>query len=186
MSTDALTECRVKSYELLKKAIVEKGFVKQVPQNGRPGQSTVYQWARPPRSASGTGSRNPLDLVERLIQVADIEGKIEIANWVCFAAGGFFILAPSTEERNTSEFLKHYSQLIQEYSTMVQTLAKTAEDGIIEPHEAKQIREAWKKIQSTTECYVQLCEHGEFDLKEKERTRQDAKIQVLPSSASAG
>jgi hypothetical protein len=174
MTPNALSLHRVASHELLREVLVDGDCMKQFDESTSPARSTVYQWTRPLRP-KGTGSRNPLDNAEAVIRAAKPEGKARIAHWICLAAKGFFIPGPDPEHRDTSELFKHSSQLIQEFAQMIETLAETARDGKIEPHEAKEIRRAWQKIQSTTEFYVRQCESGEFDPERKNKEKEKSK-----------
>jgi hypothetical protein len=166
------TSHRLKSHELLQHVL--QPHMKEFDATTKPARSTVYQWTRPP-PPKGTGSRNPLDGVESLMQFADAQGKTEIAQWVCLAAHGFFIPGANPEHHDNPQLLRHSTQLIQEFAKMIETLAETARDGKIEPHEARDIRKAWQRIQSTTEFYVRECESGRFDVR---RAVEQNKIQT--------
>ena len=148
----------MQSYELLRE-VFENKTPKQVAADLGLSLSMVYKWAEPPNHASGSGTGNPLDRIEALLQST---GDHRLVQWICQRAGGFFILNP----KNTPH--PHYlipatNQIVQEFADLLHVIAKaTADDTITQP-ESKEIRARWEELKTVTEGFVACCEKGNFD-----------------------
>lgn len=147
----------MQSYELLRE-VFENKTPKQVAADLGLSLSMVYKWAEPPNHAAGSGTGNPLDRIEALLQST---GDHRLVQWICQRAGGFFILNP----KNTPH--PHYlipatNQIVQEFADLLAVIAKaTADDKITQP-EAKEIRARWEELKTVTEGFVACCEEGNF------------------------
>ncbi|HTQ50619.1 MAG TPA: helix-turn-helix domain-containing protein, partial [Candidatus Acidoferrales bacterium] len=80
----------MQSYELLRE-VFEKKTPKQVAADLGLSLSMVYKWAEPPTNAAGSGTGNPLDRIEALLNST---GDHRLVQWICQRAGGFFIQNP--------------------------------------------------------------------------------------------
>jgi hypothetical protein len=146
------------SYELLRE-VFDKKAPKQVATDLGLSLSMVYKWAEPPNHASGSGTGNPLDRIESLLQST---GDNRLVQWICQRAGGFFIQNP----RNIPE--PHYlipatNQIVQEFADLLNVIANAAHDNRVTSGEAKQIRARWEELKSVTEGFVAACEQGNFE-----------------------
>ena len=80
----------MESHELLRE-IFEKKTPKEVSADLELSTSMIYKWAQPPPDDAGSGTANPLDRIEALMQST---GDSRLVQWICQRAGGFFILNP--------------------------------------------------------------------------------------------
>ena len=128
--------------------------------------SMIYKWAEPPDVAAGSGSTNPLDRIEALLQCTNDR---RIVQWICQRAGGFFILNPKTTRPHPLFLIPATNEIVQEFADLLAVIATAAADNHITQKEAKQIRERWEELKSVTETFVTCCEDGSFSaLKQKQ------------------
>jgi hypothetical protein len=147
----------MQSYELLRE-IIDKKSPKQVAADLGLSPSMIYKWAEPPNNAAGSGTVNPLDRIESLLQST---GDHRLVQWICQRAGGFFILNP----KNTPH--PHYlipatNQIIQEFADLLHAIASATTEEKITRAEAGQIRARWEELKTATEGFVACCEEGDF------------------------
>jgi len=148
----------MQSYELLRE-VFEKKTAKQVAADLGLSLSMVYKWAEPPNHAAGSGTGNPLDRIQALLQST---GDHRLVQWICQRAGGFFILNP----KNTPH--PHYlipatNQIVQEFADLLAVIANATADDRITKAEAAQIRARWEELKTVTEGFVAGCEEENFD-----------------------
>lgn len=160
------------SYELLRE-VFDKKATKQVAADLGLSLSMVYKWAEPPNHASGSGTGNPLDRIEALLQST---GDNRLVQWICQRAGGFFILNP----KNTPH--PHYlipatNQIVQEFADLLAVIATATADEKITQAEAKQIRARWEELKTVTEGFVACCEEGNFGAIRESHNKRLAAIQ---------
>jgi hypothetical protein len=104
----------------------------------------------PPDHAAGSGTSNPLDRTEALLQST---GDHRLVQWICQHAGGFFILNP----KNTPHphfLIPATNQIVQEFADLLAVIATTAADSQITQTESKQIRARWEELKTVTESFV--------------------------------
>ena len=145
------------SYELLRE-VFDKKAPKQVAGDLGLSLSMVYKWAEPPDHAAGSGTGNPLDRIEALLQST---GDHRLVQWICQRAGGFFILNP----KNTPHphfLIPATNQIVQEFADLLAVVAKAADDNQVTQAESKQIRARWEELKTVTEGFVVCCEEGNF------------------------
>jgi len=145
------------SYELLHE-VFDKKAPKQVAADLGLSLSMVYKWAEPPDHAAGSGTSNPLDRIEALLQST---GDHRLVQWICQRAGGFFILNP----KNTPHphfLIPATNQIVQEFADLLAVIATAAADSQITQAESKQIRARWEELKTVTEGFVVCCEEGNF------------------------
>jgi hypothetical protein len=145
------------SYELLHE-VFDKKAPKQVAADLGLSLSMVYKWAEPPNHAAGSGTGNPLDRIEALLQST---GDQRLVQWICERAGGFFILNP----KNTPHphfLIPATNQIVQEFADLLAVIATAAADNQINQPESKQIRARWEELKTVTEGFVACCEAGDF------------------------
>ncbi len=150
------------SYEVLKRAI-DAADVKSVAATLRLSTALVYKWcqARDPDDPGAGGVRNPLD---RLADVVHATGDVNVVNWLCHEAGGFFVPNPAeTADDRDAELLNRTQRLVMEFSQLLTTVTRAIEDdGVIEPAEADRIRQAWELLKSSAEAFTLACECGRY------------------------
>jgi len=151
------------SYEVLKQAIEAVG-VKSVAGTLRLSPALVYKWCqqRDPDDPDTGGARNPLD---RLADVVGATGDVNVVNWLCHEAGGFFVPNPAEAvvDRDT-ELLSRTQRLVMEFSELLSEVTRAIEDdGLITPGEADRIRHAWELLKNSGEAFTSACERGLYD-----------------------
>lgn len=161
----------MESHEVLRRAF-QKTSPKAVASELGISLSLVYKWAEK-QSDDGSGSRNPLD---RLMKVIELSGDPGIIEWLCQQNGGYFV--PNPNRRHPAKgILPATHEIIGQFSDLLSRISDAAADHSIDPKEAKDIREVWDRLKSYTESFVRCCEQGDFD--------QMKKIPV-PSQGAAG
>jgi hypothetical protein len=147
----------MQSYELLREVFDQKA-PKQVAADLGLSLSMVYKWAEPPDHASGSGTANPLDRIEALLQST---GDHRLVQWICQRAGGFFIRNP--KDIPYPHFLiPATNQIVQEFADLLAVIATAAADNQITSAESKEIRARWEELKTVTEGFVACCEEGNF------------------------
>jgi hypothetical protein len=148
----------MQSHELLRE-VFQRCSPKQVAANLGLSLSMIYKWAEPGDTASGSGSTNPLDRVDALIQCTD---DPRLVQWICQRAGGFFIRNPKTTNPHPSYLIPATNEIVQEFADLLAVVASAAADNQISEKESKQIRARWEELKSVTETFVACCEEGNF------------------------
>lgn len=148
----------MESHEVLKEAL-RKTSPKAVAADLGVSLSLVYKWAEKP-SDNGSGSRNPLD---RLQQIIELSGDTGIIEWLCRRQGGSFVRDPETVPREQGHLFERTQQIIGQFSSLLQGIAEAVEDHSVTKQEADQIRQCWDKLKSEGETFVRACEAGYFE-----------------------
>ena len=149
----------MQSHELLRE-VFHDGSAKQVAADTGLSLSMVYKWAEPREADAGSGSTNPLDRVEALINSTN---DPRIAQWICQRSGGFFIKNPKAQWPHPYQVIPATNQIVQEFADMLGVIAEAAGDNHINKTEAKAIRARWEELKSVTEGFVRCCEEGNFN-----------------------
>jgi len=154
----------MQSHELLRE-MFQKCSPKQVSAKLGLSLSMIYKWAEPADTTAGSGSTNPLDRIDALIQCTD---DPRLVQWICQRAGGFFIQNPKTTNPHPAFLIPATNEIVQEFADLLAVVADAAHDNQITQKESQQIRARWEKLKSVTETFVACCEEGNFrTLKEK-------------------
>ena len=148
----------MQSHELLRE-VFQQCSPKQVAAELGLSLSMIYKWAEPGDPAAGSGSTNPLDRIDALIQCTN---DTRIAQWLCQRAGGFFIRNPKTTHSHPSYLIPATNEIVQEFADLLAVVASAAADNHITGKESEQIRARWEKLKSVTESFVACCEQGNF------------------------
>jgi hypothetical protein len=150
------------SHEVLKQAADRIG-VKALAATLKLSPALVYKWCQEydPDDPDTSGTRNPLD---RLADVLDATGDMEVVNWLCQRAGGFFVPNAEIGVRDFStDMLMGTQRLVKEFSDMLEEVSRSiANDGIIEAREADRIRRHWEALKRVAEAFVVAGEAGAF------------------------
>jgi hypothetical protein len=151
-----------RSDEVLKQA-AEKIGVKALAAELKLSPALVYKWCQPfdCDDPDSSGTRNPLD---RLAQIHQLTGDMEVVNWLCQQAGGFYTPNPEVDVKSYhTELLMGTQQLVKEFSDMLEEVSRSiADDGVIAPAEAARIRRHWETLKRVAETFVVCGESGLF------------------------
>jgi hypothetical protein len=155
----------MQSHELLRE-VFQKCSAKHVAAKLGLSLSMIYKWAEPGDPTAGSGSTNPLDRVDALIQCTN---DPRLVQWICQRAGGFFIRNPKTTHPHPAYLIPATNEIVQEFADLLAVVAAAAADNQITDKESKQIRARWEELKSVTETFVACCEQGNFRaLREKQ------------------
>lgn len=146
------------SHELLRE-VFQDTSPKQVAADLGLSLSLIYKWAEPADTVTSSGSANPLDRIERLLQST---GDRRLVQWICGRAGGFFIANPKTTKAHPEFLIPVTNQIVQEFADLLSVIAAAAADNQISAKEAVKIRARWEDLKSVTEGFVACCEEGNF------------------------
>ena len=151
-----------RSNEVLKEAADRIG-VKALAADLRLSPALVYKWCQPyePDNPDSSGARNPLD---RLADVVEATGDVDVVNWLCQRVHGFFTPNPKVDAKHLDiELLMGTQRLVKEFSDMLEEVSRSiADDGVIELAEAGRIRRHWETLKRVAEGFVVAGESGLF------------------------
>ncbi len=147
----------MESHEVLKEAL-KKTSPKAVAADLGVSLSLVYKWAEKPTD-NGSGSRNPLDRLQQIIELSQDTGIIE---WLCRQQGGSFVRDPEVNPQEESHVFQRTQQIIGQFSSLLQGISSAVEDHSVCEKEADGIRQCWDKLKSEAETFVRACEAGHF------------------------
>jgi hypothetical protein len=148
----------MESHEVLRNAFA-KTSPKAVASDLGISLSLVYKWAEK-QSEDGSGSRNPLD---RLIKIIELSEDLRIVEWLCQQTGGYFVRNPKSSCQKGFQVLPATNEIVGQFSVLLQQISTAALDHSISKKEAKEIRECWDKLKSYAEGFVRCCEEGDYD-----------------------
>lgn len=148
----------MESHEVLRNAFA-KTSPKAVASDLGISLSLVYKWAEQ-QSEDGSGSRNPLD---RLMKIIELSGDLRIVEWLCQQTGGYFVRNPKSSCQKGFQVLPATNEIVGQFSVLLQQISTAALDHSISKKEAKEIRECWDKLKSYAEGFVRCCEEGDYD-----------------------
>ena len=147
----------MKSHQIIKESCKKRG-IKTVASELGVSTSLLYKWSQPPE-ASGSGSKNPLDRIIKLIQAANDPNMIE---WICEQSGGYFVRNPESEEEKNYAVMPATNEIVSQFSALLSEISEAAQDNTIANNESKRIRKVWDALKSFTEGFVSCCEKGDF------------------------
>ncbi|MEM0969013.1 MAG: phage regulatory CII family protein [Verrucomicrobiota bacterium] len=148
----------MESHEVIKSALARTS-PKAVAAELGVSLSLVYKWAQP-NTDLGSGSRNPLDRIRELMELT---GEPRIIQWLCQQAGGHFVENPERRSSEDSyEVAPATTEIVHQFSELLQAITKAAEDRSINKDESDEIREIWDQLKTFTEGFVLCCEEGDF------------------------
>lgn len=148
----------MESHEVLRNAFA-KTSPKAVASDLGISLSLVYKWAEK-QSDDGSGSRNPLD---RLLKIIELSDDLRIVEWICQQTGGYFVRNPKSSCEKGFQVLPATNEIVGQFSALLQEISEAAIDHTITKQEAKDIRECWDKLKSYAEGFVRCCEEGDYD-----------------------
>ncbi len=149
---------RMESHEVMKGAFARTS-PKAVAADLQVSLSLVYKWAQP-SSDNGSGSRNPLDRVKRLMELTR---DPRIIQWLCQQAGGHFVTNPEGPRGVSYEIETGTNEIVHQFAELLGVITLAAADRTITKDESERIRDVWDRLKSITEGFVRCCEEGDFD-----------------------
>jgi len=120
----------MESHEVLRRAF-EQTSPKAVAAELGLSLSLIYKWAER-QAEDGSGSRNPLD---RLLKVVEVTNDPGIVEWLCQMCGGYFVANPGGF-RSDYEVLPATHAIIRQFSELLSEISKAAADNSITPDDA--------------------------------------------------
>ena len=147
----------MESHEVLQRAL-RRTTPKAVAADLGVSLSLVYKWAEKP-SVDGSGSRNPLDRLLRIIELAEDD---EVLQWLCRRCGGHFVPDPELDGKGVEALLPATQGMIGHFSSLLNEISLAAEDHAVTPEESKEIRLCWDKLKAHAEAFVRACEKGDY------------------------
>jgi hypothetical protein len=155
----------MESHEVLKQAFESPTTSpKEIASEMGVSLSLVYKWAQA-NTDTGSGSKNPLDRVQQLIQLTK---HIGIVDWLCHEAGGYFVRNPNSSNVEDYDVVPATHQIISQFAGLLNVVSKAAMDNTITPDESAQIRIVWDKLKAYSEGFVRCCEDGDFEKIQKD------------------
>lgn len=148
----------MESHQLLREVFQKTNLKEAAAQLGL-SLSMLYKWSEPPGEGAGSGSSNPLDRVDKLVQLS---GDTRPVQWLCEKSGGFFIRNPKKTHSHSHFLIPATNEIIQEFADLLEVVANAAADSHITKTEAHAIRARWEELKSVTEGFVRCCEEGNF------------------------
>lgn len=148
----------MESHEVIKEAF-NRTSPKAVAADLQVSLSLVYKWAQPCTDL-GSGSRNPLDRIKRLMELTE---EPKIIEWLCQQAGGHFVRNPATTNSVPYEIETGTNEIVNQFAQLLGVITHAAADRSIGGDEAERIREVWDHLKSVTEGFVRCCEEGDFE-----------------------
>lgn len=152
----------MESWEVLRNA-VERVGVKALAARLNLSTALIYKWCQEPAGddSEGSGTRNPLDRLKTILEVTHDD---RVLNWLCNAAGGFFVRNPAAVPGEAEELLLSTTQrVVEEFGDLLATVSRSIEDdGSISAREADRIRQAWEALKTQAERFVVACERGMY------------------------
>jgi hypothetical protein len=153
----------LKSWEVLHEATQRVG-VKALAARLRLSAALIYKWCQEAQQddPDSSGTRNPLDRVRVIYEVT---GDPRVVNWLCSAAGGFFVQNPQADPRGQDAHLLESTQrVVEEFGELLSAVSRSYEnDGRVSIDEADHIRQSWEDLKTQAEQFVVACERGLFD-----------------------
>ncbi len=108
---------------------------------------------------------NFLDRIHNFIDITyETTGKMITLEALAEEFGFLLIKNPAVHACESPAITK-ISEILQDFSKVVDEIGKAAEDGIIEGYEAEKIRDRWETMKRLTEEFVLACETGRYDKK---------------------
>jgi len=160
--TEILFFLVMESHEVLKNAF-DKTSPKAIASELGVSLSLVYKWAQE-QSDCGSGSRNPLDRIEEIV---NLTGDVRLMEWLCERAGGYFVRNPESYCEKGFEVLPATNEIVIQFSTLLSQISQAALDNSITNNEAEDIRQHWDKLKGFAEGFVRCCEEGDFEKMEE-------------------
>ncbi len=162
------------TYKVLKKAFDRVG-IKKIASSLKVSSALVYKWSQNPAQVysykTASGAKNPLDRIYKIYEVTE---DPQILQWLCKAAGGYFVQDQSLVQiPKEKDVLVNIQQFIKEFSETLDKISECySDDGKISKKEAKEIRAEWEDLKCMGEGFVMACEAGKYSMNKRKNTRR--------------
>ena len=139
----------MKSHEALE--VATNKIVNDVAKRLGLSTSLIYKWREPHSDYTDSGARNPLDLIEIIIETAQSHGlstEESMAPVQCLAERFSHILIPLPPiASDTSTAIRTLHKTVKEFSDFLGEASKSLSDGEVTAQEYKKVKkEAWELI----------------------------------------
>lgn len=136
----------MKSWELLRELFARQGIKQIAARLGR-SRWLVHKWTEP-AGGTGSGLRNPLDVLALLMQGTDAR---RLAQWVCAQAGGRFVPDPPVTPCSATERQACVGRGLQALWQMTAALAGQVSHPRQSEGEMKRLQALWAELQADME-----------------------------------
>jgi hypothetical protein len=153
----------MESYEAIKRAVHESGSsAKELAPKLELTPSMVHRWMEPP-PPRGSGERNPLDRVGKLIEALHRPDQLSpLVHWVCEKAGGHFVPDPPPAPQTHPRLADASAQAVILLAKLIQEITECARDGEITREESRKLEKQWRETQFALQMFVLGCQHRLF------------------------
>jgi len=131
----------MESYEALRRCVAGDA-VRVAKRLGR-STSLIHKWCEPSTDFSDSGTLNPLDRLEAIMEVAVAAGRpaCDALAPIYYLAQQFgcIVLPPATTNASRNEYTGQLCQAVKEAGEAFATAASALEDGEISPNERRQL-----------------------------------------------
>ena len=108
-------------------------------------------------------TQNVVDRVINFIAAVEAEnGELTLLEWMAEEFSCILIRNPAISAADAQAVSK-ITEILQDFSAVIDETGKAAADQRIEPHEAEKIRAKWEIMKRTTEEFVLACETGIYN-----------------------
>ena len=156
-----------KSNEVLKNAFEKTGF-KAISSDLKLSTVLLYKWCQDFSVTNKGTFRGAINPLERIAQLYGKTKDVEIINWICQKANGYFVQNNLIDEDALDAKLFNNTQrIIKEFSETLEKISEYYNDGRISHKEAESIRKEWEDLKRVGESFVFSCELGKFNRRQK-------------------
>jgi hypothetical protein len=156
-----------KSNEVLKNAFEKTGF-KAISSDLKLSTVLLYKWCQDFSVTNKGTFRGAINPLERIAQLYGKTKDVEIINWICQKANGYFVQNNLIDEDALDAKLFNNTQrIIKEFSETLEKISECCNDGKISHKEAESIRKEWEDLKRVGESFVFACELGKFNRRQK-------------------
>lgn len=156
-----------KSNEILKNAFEKIGF-KAISTELKLSTVLLYKWSQDFSITNKGTFRGAINPLERIAQLYGKTKDVEIINWICQKANGYFVQNDLIDEEVLdAKLFMNTQRMIKEFSETLEKVTKYYNDGKISHKEAEGIRKEWEDLKRVGESFVFACELGKFNRRQK-------------------
>ena len=156
-----------KSNEILKTAFERIGF-KAISSDLKLSTVLLYKWCQDFTITNKGTFRGAINPLERIAQLYGKTKDVEIINWICQKANGYFVQNDLVDEGAfDAKLFNNTQRMIKEFSETLEKISEYYNDGKISYKEAESLRKEWEDFKRVGESFVFACELGKFNRRQK-------------------